>query len=612
HYLYLIGRLKPEVSLTQARADLETLLAQWPAADGANPNATPGQPGFVHTPNTVKHRLRFDDLQADVVGSAGTTLWALQAAVALVLLIACANLANLLLMRAESRHKELSVRVALGAGQGRLVRQFIAEGMVLSAAGAVVGLALAYWGVHALAAASAGSIPRATDVGIDPRVLVATLCMAVGTGLVFGLAPMLHLAPATIGTTLRDGGSRTTANAARHRVRRALVVAEMALAVMLVIGSGLLIRSLWNLTRVDAGFDRANLTTFSITLPGATYSDGVRVAGFWQRLTSRLATIPGVTRVAAMSGLPPQRQVNANDTQFEGIVPTKDGPLQNIDYYQYVTPGYLKTMGIPLVAGRSFTDGDAADAPPVAMINEAAAKRFYPNQNPVGRRIRSNGDTIWLTIVGVVKDVKQGGVDAKTGTELYYDVPQMPRETGFAPTSMNIVLRSSLPPSTLASSIRGIVNSLDAALPVVGLRSMDDVFADSVGRARFLTMLLSIFAAVALVLAAIGIYGVLAYAVTERRREIGIRMALGASRDGVLAMVLRQGVGLAAVGIGLGLAGAVGATRLAKSLLFGVGTTDPLTFTCVAAFMVAVAVVACVVPARRATRVDPLVALRSE
>jgi predicted permease len=313
-----------------------------------------------------------------------------------------------------------------------------------------------------------------------------------------------------------------------------------------------------------------------------------------------------------MSGLPPLRQVNANDTAIEGYVPTPNGPAQNVDYYQYVTSNYVSTMGIPVVEGRSFGPSDGPVSTPVVMINQTMAKVFYGRTSPVGRRIQPGGSKTWFTIVGVLKDVKQGGVDSRTGTELYFDYEQQPAAQGFAPRNMNVVIRSPLEPATLALTVRRTVNALDPTLPVVSYRSMDEVFSDSVSRPRFLAQLLGIFAVVALALAAIGTYGVLAYSVAARRRELGIRMALGSSQQGLLSLVLGQGMGLATLGLIAGLLGALAVTRLASSLLFGVKPADPLTFAGVAVFMLLVAFVACLVPARRATRVDPLVALRAE
>ena len=612
HNFQMIARLKNNVSLTQARSELETMLEQWNVADGGTVGAKCCGAGFVHTPDPKFHRLRYDDLQADTIGSIGRALWTLQAAVAFVLLIACANLANLLLMRAETRHKELAVRAALGAGRARLVRQFLAESAVLSLAGAVLGTVLAYVGLHALVSAAGSSIPRADGIAIDARVLGFTLLLALGTAVVFGLAPALQMTVGNLALTLREAGSRTTTIGARARLRSGLVILEMALAVMLVVGAGLLVRSFWNLMRVDAGFDRSHLTTFRVALPTKVYADFTRRVAFYDNLTRELNAIPGVTAVSGMTGLPPQRSINANDTDIEGYVQTPTGPAENIDYYQYAMPSYFSTMHIPMVAGRAFGPQDGPSSPPVAIINQTAAKLFYSGKSPIGRRIRPSGDTVWMTIVGVAKDVKQGGVDSKTGTELYLDYDQSPHAVQYAPANLNIVMRSERDAAALAPGIRRTLSSLDASLPISQLRSMDEVFETAVARPNVIAELLGVFATVALVLAAVGTYGVLAYSITERSREIGIRIALGASARDVLRMVLRQGLVLAVIGLALGLVGAGMLGRLTGTLLFGVAPTDKLTYALVAVFMLAIAAAASLVPARRATRVDPLEALRSE
>ncbi len=464
-----------------------------------------------------------------------------------------------------------------------------------------------------LVVAGSSGIPRATSVAIDARVLGFTLALAVLSGLLFGMAPLMHLGATSTSLALRDAGSRTTSPSARNRVRRALVVAEVALAVMLVVGAGLLLRSFWNLLRIDAGFDRTNLTTFSVALPTRVYTDSTRRVAFFDDLTRQLAATPGVTSAAAMSGLPPQRNLDANDTNFEGYVPPPNAPPTNTDYFQLATPAYFATMRIPMLRGRSFGPGDAMTSPPVVIINETLAKHFYANQDPIGRRINLPGSKTFFTIVGVAKDVKQGGVSSRVGTELYFVYEQSPVTAyGFAPSNMNLVVRSTLDKTALLPAVRRIVRALDASLPIVGYRSMEEVVADSVARPRFLAQLLGVFATVALLLSAIGTYGVLAYSILERRREIGIRMALGASERGVLRMVLRQGLSLAAMGLVVGLAGAAALTRLTTTLLFGVTPLDPATFTAVGVFVLAIAAVAAIVPARRATRVDPLTALRAE
>jgi putative ABC transport system permease protein len=611
HFLYLVGRLKDGRTLAQARAELEPVLINWrPSLMAARQaNAT----GGVHAPDEKNHRIRFDALQAQIVGSARTAVLVLQGAVVFVLLIACANLANLLLARAESRHKEFAVRAALGAGRIQLLRQFLVEGCVLSLGGAVLGLGVAIAGVRALLAAYPDSLPRSADVTLDLGVLAFTLIVGLLTGAVFGFAPLLHVAPDATAGALKDGLRSTTGG--RHWIRRALVTAEVALAVALVIGAGLLLRTMMNLSNVDAGFNRSQMVTFAVNLPRAKYQQQPQIIDFYRRLIDQLSALPGVQSAAAMAGLPPLRQVNANDTDIEGYKMVPNGPVSNVDYYQNVTGKYVETMGIPVVEGRSFQPSDA-DGPYVALINETMARTFYKGENPIGRRVRPSGppsaNIPYFTIVGVLKDVKQGGVDKKTGTEIYFNVEQAYKIPGAIPNAMNLVLRTSASPEALSSSIMRAVTSLDPSLPVVKLQSMDDVFAEAIGRPRLLAQLLGIFAGLALLLAAIGAYGVLSYMVTERRREIGIRMALGADRASVLRMVLAQGLQLTLLGMLGGLSAAFALNRVLASLLFGVKPTDPLTIAAVVGLISLVAVVACYLPARGATRVDPMLVLRVE
>jgi predicted permease len=604
HQLYLVGRLAPGVSETQATNEVNAMLKQWREWASAG-----------HVPNDSTHRLQMVPLRDDVIGNVKRALWVLQGAVALVLLIACANVANLLLARAESRHKEFAVRTALGASRTRVLRQFMAEGVVLSVLGAIVGLALAYWGLKALLAANPQSIPRSSEITLDPAVLGVTVFIALATGLVFGLAPLLHMGAQAVTQAIKEGGVRTTSNATRNRVRRGLVTVEIALAVMLVIGAGLLIRSFNNLTSVDAGFDTSDRVTFGLVLPAAAYPDSQRRVNFYSDVLRKLEEIPGVERASAMSGLPPFRQVNANDTDFEGYTPAPgDGqPAENVDYYQTTMLGYFDVMGIRVVEGRTFNEGDVAGGP-VVLVNEALAKRFYPGRSPIGQRVQPSfgPNSPWFTIVGVVKDVKQGGLDQPAGTELYFLNEQAPRLVGFSFTQMNVVLKSTRPLEALAPAIRSAVRQMDASLPIVQLRTMDEVIGASVTRQRFLSLLLGIFAAVALTLAAIGTYGILSYMVTERQREIGIRMALGADNGQVMRMIMGQGLTIAVIGIAIGVAGAYALSRLTASLLYGVSPSDPLTFATVAAVITVVATAACVVPTRRAMRVDPLEAIRAD
>ena len=602
HFLYLIGRLKRGITLVQARADVETMLQKW---ETQNPG--------THVPNRQAHRIRLDPLQDDLVGGVKTALWVLQGAVAFVLLIACANLANLLLARAESRQREFAIRTALGAGRGRLLRQFLTEGVVLALFGGALGVAIGFGGLRAVLAANPESIPRSSEITLDSVVLLFTIAVSILTGVVFGMAPLLHLRERVVTMSLKESGQRTTAGTARARVRSGLVMAEVALAVVLVIGAGLLLRSFWNLMSVDAGFNRSHLVTFGVVLPSSTYRTPQNSVDFFTRLTSELASQGGVQGVAAMSGLPPVRLVNANDTHFEGYVAPKEGPFENVDYYQTVTLDYLKTMGIPVVDGRDFATSDVTGAP-VVLVNETLAKMFYKNKSPIGQRLKPGfrEQTPWFTIVGVVRDVKQGGVSAKTGSELYFLNAQWPSALQSAPRNMNIVIRTTLSPQALAPQIRRIVQAMDPTLPIVKLRSMDEVFAESVSRPRFLVQLLGVFAGLALLLASIGTYGILSYSVSERRREIGIHIALGASRATVLRMILAQGLRLTAVGLVAGLAAAFALTRLLQSQLFNVKPSDPATLAAVAAFISFVALVACYIPASRATRVDPMVVLRDE
>ena len=549
-----------------------------------------------------------------MVGGIRAALWVVQGAVGFVLLIACANLANLLLARAESRQKEFAIRSALGAGRWRLLRQFLTEGVLLALAGGLLGAGLGFGALRALLAANPDSIPRSAEIALDPRVLAFTVVVSVITGLLFGMAPLLHLGERVVSVSLKESGQRTTAGSARARVRSGLVMAEVALAVVLVIGAGLLLRSFWNLMRVDAGFNRSRLVTFGLVLPGAAYDTPQSRVDFFSRLTRQLSEEAGVQGVGAMSGLPPVRQVDANDTDFEGYTPPDEGPFENVDYYQTVTRGYLTTMGIPVVEGRDFAAADVTGAP-VVLVNETLARTFFRNQPAIGRRLKPGfgpQQSNWFTIVGIVRDVKQGGVNAKTGTEVYFLHDQMPSALRTGRRNMNIVVRSALPVESVAPRIREIVRAMDPTLPIVKLRAMDDVFAESVARPRFIAQLLGVFAGLALLLAAIGTYGILSYSVSERTREIGIHMALGATRANVLGMVVGQGLRLTIAGLAVGLVASYGLTRLLQAQLFNVKPSDPATIASVAAFIAVVALAACYGPASRATRVDPMVVLRDE
>lgn len=620
HFLYLIGRLRNGVTPHAAHTELEGLIRNWGERVGVKNHV------FAPLPRTTKERetnfghiLQMKPVQEEVIGSASRSIWVLQAAVGFVLLIACANLANLLLARAETRHREFAVRTALGAGRGRLLRQFMTEGALLAMAGGALGLVLAQAGVAALIRAYPTSLPRTSEVTVDPLVLLFTIGISMATGLVFGLAPIMHTRVTGLVTALKDGGAKGATGAARHHVRRGLVMAEVALAVMLVIGAGLLLRTVYNLANVDSGFDRSRLVTFSLTLPTANYPQPQARGQMYQRILDQLRGLPGVQGASAMSGLPPNRPLDANDTDIDNYTAPVEGPFENIDYYQQVMTHYFETMGIPIVAGRGFEPSDAASPGLVAVVNETLVNTFWKGQNPIGQRLRPRsplGDKApWFTVVGVAKDVKQGGVDQKTGHEFYSLVDQAAAAGppfNFVPGTMNMVLRTTLPPASLAQSIEGVVRAADRTVPVVRLREMDAVFAEAIRRPRLLAQLLGAFAGLALLLAAIGTYGVLSYMVAERRREIGIRMALGAGQASVMGQVMKQGLALTTIGIVAGLAGAFALNRLIASLLFGVQPTDPATMAAVIATITLVAAVACWIPAWRASRVDPNVVLRDD
>jgi predicted permease len=620
HFLYLIGRLKDGITPQQAQSELSALISNWGERVGVKQHVfapLPTDEADRKQNPGAGHILQMNPVQEQIVGSASRAIWVLQAAVGFVLLIACANLANLLLARAETRHREFAVRTALGAGRGRLLRQFMTEGVLLSIVGGALGLLFARLGVQALIQLYPASLPRTSEIAVDPLVLLFTLGVSVATGLIFGLAPIMHTRVSGLVTALKEGGAKGATGAARHHVRRGLVMAEVALAVMLVIGAGLLLRTVANLSSVDAGFDRSRLVTFSMALAVADYPLPSARGQLYQRLLDKLRNIPGVQAASAMSGLPPNRPLNANDTDIDNYTAPPEGPFENVDYYQNVMSDYFETMGIPIVEGRAFQPSDAASTGMVAVVNETLVNTFWKGQNPIGQRLRPCcGDQIpWFTVIGVAKDVKQGGVDQKTGTEFYFFVDQtsaLPPPLGNAPAVMNVALRTTLPPATLRQSVESAVREADPSVPVVRLREMDAVFDESIRRQRLLAQLLGGFAGLALLLAAIGTYGVLSYMVAERRREIGIRMALGAGHRSVLSQVMKQGLVLTAVGLVIGLGGAFALNQLIASLLYGVQPTDPATLVAVVGTITLVAMIACGLPAWRASRMDPNIVLRQD
>ena len=619
HGLYLIGRLKDGVSPEMAKSELNTLIETWGERTGQTNHIFRPLPKNAEERKTNGgHILQMNPVQEQIVGSASRAIWVLQAAVGFVLLIACANLANLMLARAETRHREFAVRTALGAGRGRLLRQFMTEGLLLSAIGGALGLILARAGIEGLLRAYPSSLPRTAEVAVDPIVLGFTLGVSVLTGLVFGLAPLMHTRITLLALALKEGGARG-ATAARHHVRRGLVMAEVALAVLLVIGAGLMIRTVYNLAMVDAGFDRSRLVTFQMALPAINYPQPAERAQLFQRLLEQLRGVAGIQGATAMSGLPPNRPLNANDTDIGDYTAPPEGPFENVDYYQNVMSNYFETMGIPIVKGRGFELADVASGP-VVIVNETLVSTFWKDRDPIGLTLKPGFGPFAqipdFRVIGVAKDVKQGGVDKKTGTELYVFIDQLAaseqQQIRFSPNTLNIVLRTTLPPASLRTTVEGIVREADRSVPIVRLRDMNGVFDESIRRPRLLAQLLGGFAGLALLLAAIGTYGVLSYMVAERRREIGIRMALGADQSSVLGQVMKQGLLLTTIGIVVGLAGAFALNRLIASLLFGVQPTDTTTIVAVVATITLVATVACLLPAWRASRVDPNVVLRDD
>jgi predicted permease len=607
HVLNVIARRKDGVGTEAAQAELRAFVESWSERAGTSGHAPTSRPV-----RAIDHTLQLRALQDATVGNSRRTLWVLQAAVGFVLLIVCANLANLVMARAGSRRREFVLRTALGASRGRLLRQSVTEGAVMSGAGGILGLWLASAGVRALVRAYPTSIPRATELTVDLPVLLAALGLSCATALLFGFVSLGRGRSSSMLAALKEGG-RGASGSWRHYARRGLVIAQVAFAVMLVIGAGLLVQTVYNLTRIDAGFDRSRLVTFSMTLPMANSDPDTRAQAY-QRILDRLRSVPGVLGTVAMSGLPPDRTPDAIATPLENYTSDDGRHFEIIDYYQFVMGDYFRTMGIPIVAGRGFERTDNASLGKVAVVNETLAKRIWKGQNPIGQRVRPPGgsfgaaDDAWHTVIGVAKDVRQRGVERTAGTELYISLDQH----GVSPPSMNVVMRTTLQPAALSGTIERAVREVDAAVPVVRLRDMDSVFAESIRRPRLLAQLLGAFAGLALLLAAIGTYGVLSYTVTERRREIGIRVALGAARSDVLTQILKQGLQVTALGVAIGLAGALAINRLIASLLFGVQPTDTVTIALVVATITAVAVIASWLPAWRASRLDPNVVLRDE
>jgi putative ABC transport system permease protein len=595
HSFLVIARLKAGVTLAQAKTDIEDISRR---IERQYPITNAGKFG-----NVIPY-------QKDIVGDIRPSLLVLLGAVGLVLLIACANVANLLLARAASRQREIAVRTALGAGRWRIVRQLLSESVVLSLVGGGLGLLLAYWGADILIRAVPSDIadftPGWRQIGVNPQVLSFSLLISLLTGVVFGLAPALQVSKPDLTDALKDSG-KGSAGLKRQRARKVLVIAEMALALVLLIGAGLLIKSFQQLQQVTLGFNPNQVFIANVSLGGAKYRETPRQVNFYQQVLQRVEKSPGLVS-AAIVNLPPF-SINS-DRVFTIAGKPEPAPDAIPDAnYRVISQQYFRTLEIPLVRGRVFTDQDVANAPRVVIINEALARRYFPNEDPIGKQIklgRYMEDNPLHAIVGIVGNIKHRGLDSEFDPEFYYPYAQTPA------FNSAIVARTQGDPLSLTTAVRNAVLEVDKEQPLSRARTMEMAISDSVTQRRLNMILLGIFGALALALAAVGIYGVMSYTVTQRTREIGIRMALGARRRDVLKSVVGQGMSLAASGVGIGLVGAFLVTRLMETLLFGVKPTDPATFGGIALLLLGVAFFACCIPARRATKVDPVVALRFE
>jgi predicted permease len=593
-WLNLVARLRDGVSEDEARTEMlrfaETLKQQYPDNYPAD------------------WSLRVDALSTEATGGIRSALLVLMGAVGFVLLIACANVANLLLARSAGRLKDVAIRSALGAKRWQLIRQLLAESVLLAAAGGIVGLLLAYWGVRGLEAMSPFDL-TGIEVGLDGKVLAFTAVVALATGLLFGIAPALQTTGGNVQDTLREGGRGAHADRKGHRIRKGLVVAELALALTLLTGAGLLMQSFARLQNVDPGFDADNLLTFRLSLPEPRYpSDTARIA-FFRELLPRIRALPGVRAAGMSQVLPFSGSWSTGSFMIEGLQLAEGQPRPWGDI-RIVDPGYADVMKIPVLRGRFFTEQDMQGGPPVVVVDEEMVRRYWPNTDPIGKRItrgdENDPNTTWVTVVGVVGHAAHEGLDAEARVQLYAPHAQ------FGAGSMMLAVRAAGDPEALTPAIRRAIYEVDANLPISQVRTMESQMADAVGQRKLTMMLVGGFAGLALLLASLGIYGVMSSLVLHRRQEMGVRMALGAQPRDLLGLVLREGVALVALGVVIGLAGSYGLTRLIQAQLFAVRATDPVTYGAVALVLVATALLATWLPAHRATRLDPLIALRQE
>jgi putative ABC transport system permease protein len=596
--LSVLARLKPGVRPVEAQAELDQLGAQLTAQ---YPQNYSGNRSF---------RMIVSSMLGDYVGEMKPALLLMAGAVGFVLLIACANVANLLLARAATRRQEMAVRLALGAGRGRLARQLLTESVLLALAGGAAGLLLATWGARLLLRFAPDNLPRLGEVGLDGRALAFTALTSLLTGVIFGLAPALQASRSSVNDALRESG-RTGAGARGQRLRSAFVIAEIALALALLAGAGLTLKSFWRLQAVDPGFNPDGVLTMRLMLPFTTHSQISERAAFFRQVLERLRALPGVAAAGAVSRIPMAPGNNSGTMTGENSAVGPNEPLGEVEM-RWASPAYFQTMGVALLRGRDFNDADAEGTLPVAIVDESFARRFYPNEDPIGKRIKRGGPRStrpWKTIVGVVRSVRNQRLDIASLPQAYFPVLQEADEM----FNLSFAVRASGgEPSALTQSVRSAVLAVDRNQPIFDVKPLRQIVADSIALRRLALLLLSVFATVALALAAAGIYGVMAYAVEQRTHEIGVRMALGARGGDVLRLVVRQGLKLALCGVALGLAVSLALTRLMEALLFGVSATDPETFVGIALLLLMVALAACWIPARRATKVDPMIALRCE
>jgi putative ABC transport system permease protein len=592
-HLRAIARLRPGVEIEQARSEM-TVIAQ--KLEEAHPD------------KNHNYGVRVVSITEDTVGTIRPALLLLTAAVGFVLLIACANVANLLLVRTTARQKEIAIRTALGAARGRLIRQLLTESSLLALMGGGMGLLAAMWGLSLIESFGARVNPLLTDIEVNGAVLAFTLGVSLLTGLLFGIAPALHASRPNLNESLKEGGRTTGAGNSHGRLRDLLVVVQVAMALVLLVSAGLLIRSVASLSRVDPGFDMRNLLTMNVYLPLARYPERQNWIAFYDRLAGQIESMPGVESAGLVSVLPLSANFDGRGLQVEDH-PAPPGQGPSADLY-IVTPGYLRAMGISLKSGRVIEERDLEDAPLVALVNETMARNLWPGLDPIGKRISLSGGPDqprpWRTVVGVVADVKQYGLDRPSPMQFYLPEAQFPT------MAMTLVARTGPEPASFTPAVRNEILSLDKQLAAFNVATMDKLRSDSMSLRSFSMLLLGIFATLALVLASVGIYGVMSYSVTQRTHEIGIRVALGASSRDVVSLVVRQGLVLAVAGVGIGIGAAVGLTRVMEGLLFGVSATDPMTYIVISAVLGMVAVMASLIPARRASKVDPMIALRYE